>query len=139
MSKEPYMWIKENNRLVPADPWTAERFDDFKEGALLKAATLTVPRSVPFNSHYWATLSTICKATEIAPDADYLHKALLKLNNYTKPVYNKQGQVIELVVDSIAFDKMLQPEFDKYFEHAQRTLAEDFGICWDDYTLKQKG
>lgn len=136
---EPYMWIKENNRLVPADPWTAERFDGFKEGALLKAATLTVPRSLPKNNFYWVVLSEICKATEIAPNAKYLHGALLKLCGYVTPVYNKSGKVIELVVDSTSFDRMEQPEFDKYFEHAQRTLAEDFGICWDDYTLKQKG
>lgn len=134
MAKESYILIKEQNHLVAANPWTFERLDKFPEGVELKAATLTVARSLPFQGFYWVMLTNICKATEVAPSSTHLHKALLKLCKYVKIVYNTDGEPIEMVEDSTAFDEMNQPEFFEYVEQAKRALAEHVGVVWDDYT-----
>ncbi len=133
MTKQPYIFTREGTRLIPAEPWTAERLDGFPEGVYIKAATLTRPRSLPFQGFYWVHLSNIIKATECAATPDHLHKALLKLSGYTAPVYNSQGKIIELVEDSTAFDKMDQDEFYAYVEKAKFALANHLGIVWDDY------
>ena len=134
MSKQPYILRREGTKLVPADAWTAERLDAFPERKDLKAATITQPRSLPFQGFYWVHLSEIVKATECAPTPEHLHKALLKITGYVTPVSNAEGRVIELVVDSTAFDKMDQDAFFEYVEKAKKALAEHLGILWDDYS-----
>jgi len=137
MSKQPYILQKENGRLVAADQWTYERLDKFKDGDVLKAAKLTKPRSLPFQGFYWVSLDNICKATEIAPTAEHLHKALLKLCKYVTPVMDVHGRVIELVPDSTAFEAMDQAEFYEYVELAKLVMARDLGINWDDYGKRE--
>lgn len=133
MKQQPFIFEVRNGSLSPADMWTAERMDGYRQGAVVRVDKITLPRSLPWQGHYWVGLTNIIKATECAPTADHLHKALLKLCRYTTPVTDANGRVIELVVDSTAFDKMNQPEFEQYVERAKAALAEQLRIVWDDY------
>lgn len=132
--KPPFILIREGTKLVAADPYTAERLDKFPEGKALKAATITLPRSVPFQGFYWVHLSNIVKATDCAPSPEHLHRALLKLCKYVTPVTDKSGTVIDLVPDSTAFENMGQTQFYEYVEKAKKALAEHLQIVWEDYS-----
>ena len=135
MSKQPFIFYRQGSSLVPAEPWTAERLDQYPEGKQLKAATLTQSRSVAFQGFYWVHLAEICRATECAATADHLHKSLLKLCGYWHQTTDIKGNVIDIAVDSTRFEKMDQPEFFEYVEQAKKVLATELGIVWDDYTL----
>jgi hypothetical protein len=132
MTQQPWIFTVEHNRLAPADPWTQERLGELKPEVTYKIDKIARPRSLPFQGMYWATLNQIVKATGIAPTPDALHKALLTLTKRVTPVLDLKGNVISLVPDSTAFERMDQETFGKYVDEAKLELAK-MDIVWEDY------
>lgn len=135
----PYLFTVVGGRLQPFDAHCEAHLQKFPNGTTLKCANLVQPRSLPFQGYYWATLANIVDGTGIAPTPNHLHDALVKLCGYVSVVTDIRGKPIDMVRDSTAFDKMDEPEFHDYVQHAQLVLAERFGINWDDYTLANRG
>lgn len=136
--KRPYLFTVSRGQLCPFDAHAESHLAKFADGTVLKCANLVQPRCIPFQGYYWATLANVVENTGIAPTADHLHDALVKLCGYVSIVTDIHGKPIDMVRDSTAFDKMDEPAFHEYVDHAQRVLAERFGITWDEYTLKGK-
>ena len=134
-NKAPYLFNMCGGQLVPFDAYTEERLQRFPEGTLVRCPNVTQPRSLPFHSAYWATLSQIVTATECAASADHLHDWLVKVCGYTTMIVDRHGKPVDMVRDSTRFEKMGEPEFQQYVAAAKRMLAERLGIVWDDFTL----
>lgn len=126
--------VVEGPALRPFDADTAARLENYRRDALVKCTGLTHPRTLPFQGYYWATLTAIVEATDCAPTADHLHDYLVKASRYTTLICDKNGKPVDVVRDSTAFDAMDEAEFSAYVRTAQRTLAEQLGIAWDDFT-----
>ena len=139
MAGRSYLWYVQGTTLRPFDDFTEAAVEHIQDGSVVRTQKPTVPRAIPFNSYYWATLANIVDGTGIAPTAHHLHDALVKLCGYVSVVTDINGKPIDMVRDSTAFDRMDEPEFHDYVMHAQQILAERFGINWDDYTLANKG
>lgn len=136
-NRQPYLFTVSRGQLCPFDAYAEQHVRKFADGTVLKCANLTQPRSLPFQGLYWATLANIVEATEIAPTADHLHDALVKLSGYVSIITDINGKAIDMVRDSTAFDRMDEPQFHQYVEKAIKILAERFGINWDDFTKKR--
>lgn len=133
-AKRPYLFTVEGLKLKPFDVDTEMRLQDFQQGQLLRCTSLTRPRSLPFQGHYWATLTNIVDATECAATVDHLHDFLVKACGYTSIICDVKGMPMDVVRDSTAFDAMDENEFQKYVNAAQRVLAERIGLDWADFT-----
>lgn len=137
-SRQPYLFTVSRGQLCPFDAHAEAHIGKFRDGTVLKCANLVQPRSIPFQGLYWATLANIVEATEIAPTADHLHDALVKLSGYVSVITDVRGNPIDMVRDSTAFDKMDEAQFHQYVDKAIKVLAERFGINWDDFTKKDR-
>lgn len=89
-----------------------------------------VKRSKRSNKHlrtYWKALGGVVKATGIWPTRDHLHNELLPMCGFfSKFVDWETGEVRE-VRDSVAFENMMQDEFNQYFKVAMEKLAARVG------------
>lgn len=134
---QPLILVRDiSNHLSAHDAWTDHRLSLLPLNKPLKIDKIVLPRKLPFQGYYWATLTEIVTATEIAATARHLHNSLLKLTGYGAPIYNTKGEFVDWAIDSTAFDAMDQVAFEEYVRHAQRALAEKIGINWDDYTRR---
>lgn len=134
---QPLILVRDiRNYLSAYDAWTDHRLSLLPIAKPLKIEKIILPRKLPFQGMYWATLTNIVKATEVAATAKHLHNALLKLTGYGAPIHNAKGEYVDWAADSTAFDAMDQIAFEEYVRHAQKALAENIGINWDDYTRR---
>lgn len=112
--------------LAPASSYDAEQFDALPPGAEVDVAPRT-KRSMPQHRTYWKALGEVVKATEAWPTAEHLHDALKRDLGYVSVRNNLIGRPY-VVADSIAFDEMIQPEFQAFFNAAMRRISEVTGI-----------
>lgn len=115
-------------RLAPVTAWDAELLADCKDGQEFDLVRRS-PRSAPHNGMYWAQLGLIVKATELFPTSDHMHRWIKYGLGYAVDiVHPKTGEVLAKTVDSTAFDKMDQAEFNEFYRQAERLIAQELGI-----------
>jgi hypothetical protein len=117
----------ENGRLSPLTIWDAELLSDMPNGTEFEIFRLS-PRSVRHNGMYRAQLDLIVKATEAFPSPDKMHDWIKHSLGYTAPIMDPKGNIIAVVLDSAAFDKMDQAAFNVFYQQAERLIAEEMGI-----------
>jgi hypothetical protein len=72
---------------------------------------------------YWKALHLVVQNDDRWPTAEHLHDDLKHSCGYVRQVLNFETGELGTVVDSIAFDKMTQPEFQEYMNLAMSKLA----------------
>ena len=118
----------DRGRITPVTAADAELLSECKDGQEFDLVRRS-PRSTPHNSMYWAQLNWIVKATEAFPTAEHMHRWIKwGLGYATDIVHPKTGEVLAKTVDSTAFDKMDQAEFNEFYKQAARLILEEMGI-----------
>lgn len=126
--KPPHIIVRKTPRgLSPVAAFFAEGLMSAPIGTEYDLVPRT-KRSNPHHAKYWATLGDVVRATGQWPTAAHLHDELKLACGYMRKVPDWQtGRVLE-IVDSIAFDKMTQAEFNDYFTAAMAKLTEHVGF-----------
>jgi len=128
MAKRPIASvIWKGGRLSPLTHWDAELLNEEAAGTEYRLTRVS-PRSTPHNGMYWAQLGLIVKATEAFPTADNMHDWVKAKLGYVEPVMDHAGKVIAMKLESTAFDKMDQKDFNVFYEKATRLILEEMGI-----------
>ena len=118
-------------RLSPVSAWDAELLADAPNGAEFDLVRRS-PRSKSHNGMYWAQLGLIVKATDAWPTSEKMHEWVKAELRYTSPVLGPKGQIVAMIVDSTAFDKMDQAAFNAFYERASALIAAEMGIDMAD-------
>lgn len=123
------------NPIVRKTPRGLSPVSSYDAELLLSAPVATeydlVPRtkrSSPQNRLYWQTLAQVVRATGKWPTAAHLHHELKLVCGFKMSVVDWETGTVRQVVDSTAFDKMTNDEFNIYFEMAMAKLAEHLGF-----------
>lgn len=123
MSKErpPIFMQRRGSFLAPAAPMDGEALEAFPTGKNLRVA-ITQPRSIKQHRLYFAMLNLVAEnmATEVTSDA--LHEWVKLRCGVSVAIPLKSGAV-DLVAGSIAFDKMDQDQFNRFFERAATLIV----------------
>lgn len=128
MSKAPRPIVrKTGGTLSPVSAWDAELLDGFPANAEFDLV-LRSPRSARHSSMYWAQLGLIVKATGAFATAEKMHVWIKVKLGYVAPIFGPKGEVIGMSVDSAAFDKMNQADFNVFYERAVELVAREMGI-----------
>lgn len=112
----------QEGHLIPMRVHDAALLADMTVNVEMKAV-LTMPRSVPHSSKYWAILGKIVDNQNYFPSSKVLHKGIKAKLGYNTTYQFKDG--FEFTSDeSIAFDSMTQDEFNLYYEQAMQFIME---------------
>ena len=76
---------------------------------------------------YWKALALVVHNDDRWPSPEHLHHNLKLACGYKWQAINMETGEFADVVDSIAFDKMTQPQFKKYMDIAMEKLASVIG------------
>jgi hypothetical protein len=114
-------------RLSPVSAWDAELLSDYPHGTEFDLVART-KRSNPHNRMYRAQLSQIVKATGAYPTPVLMHRWIKHRLGYTEPVFDPNGNVVAVVLDSTAFDEMDQAAFMRFYEQVVQLVAAEMGI-----------
>lgn len=117
-----------HGRLHPVTGWDAELLADCKDGQEFNLVRRS-PRSTLHNGMYWAQLGLIVKATDLFPTAEHMHRWVkFGLGYATNIIHPMTGEVLAKTVDSTDFESMDQAEFNEFYKHAERLIAQELGI-----------
>lgn len=115
MSDDPPILMKRLfDKLVPASALDADHLRDFPVGKSLRVR-ITMPRNVGRLRLYWAVLKLVHENMDSPPPIKRLHEAIKVRLGYTETIRFK-GAAPVVIPASIAFDKMSEPEFAKFFD-----------------------
>ncbi|KGM44459.1 hypothetical protein JY97_00475 [Alkalispirochaeta odontotermitis] len=112
--------------LIPLDAYDAEAIAADPKGTeydLVKRSK----RNWPHLKKYWKCLHMVVANDDRWPTASHLHDDLKLACGYVRQCLNFETGELSQVVDSIAFDKMTQPEFEEYYNRAFAKLASVIG------------
>lgn len=128
MAKEqaPVYLVRKGNSLVAELQSDLERIQAIPNGQRVRVE-LKQPRNNDRLRLYWRMLSYVREATDCAPTSEYLHSAVKLELDFGTPVKLQNGMKV-LVPSSIAFDKMDEPEFQKFFDRAVQFLTATYGF-----------
>ena len=105
--------FKRDGVLYPVTRYDAETIEEMPNDQLFDLKP-TSKRSEQHHKKYFAVLNDVVKTTDKWPTSQHLHDDLKMLCGYYIP-------------DSIAFTKMDQQEFSKFFDQAMGKLSEAIG------------
>lgn len=88
--------------------------------------TLHTGRSPSRLRWYWSFLGRVVAATECSPNAESLHDVVKLHTGFVTPVMVK-GMTV-MVPRSVSFSSMSEAEFAGFLQHAERFIAEAYGI-----------
>lgn len=114
--------MRRGSFLVPCAPTDSNGLDAFPVNKPLKVK-ITQPRSIQQHRLYWTMLDLVAENLDQDITGDDLHEWMKLKLNVSKPVRQRNGEIV-YVPGSIAFDKMEQPEFRKFFDKAKALLVE---------------
>lgn len=136
MPSPKLMFERRGTALHPTDPWSLERLCAYPERTPL-GVTLTSARRRGKNALYWAGLALLVENIEDEhyPTSRKLHEGILDELNMTTILW-RIDKTFRVVPDSIAFDNMDDPEFDIFFENAQRLIVGRWGWSPFDEWIK---
>lgn len=123
--RAPIYAIKRRGYFEPSAAMDAEEFDRFPNGLEVEIV-IKSKRSLPALRYYWAVLGATVKATGRWPSKDNLSDELKMACGVTE-VRRKMTGEYYLAPDSVAFDRMQEPDFKDYMTRAFATLAEHIG------------
>lgn len=112
--------------LRPVDQEDAARIASDDRGTQYDLIKRTKRRSKQLRT-YWKALHLVVQGDDRWPTAEHLHDALKLSCGYVRQALNLETAEIVEIIDSIAFDKMTQPEFQQYMDKAMKLLAETVG------------
>lgn len=126
--------VKEGNALVPADPYSAELLDGYKNKHQLKV-DIRSDRSRGKLNEYWAGLGLLVanfddEDKERWTDSKKLHKTMMEALGYSERVYRLDG-TYRMEVDSVALDNMDEETFLEVFERIRAAVVRRWG--WDPW------
>ncbi len=119
--RSPIFMQRRGSFLVPDAPIDGEMLDAFPTRKKLRVA-ITQPRSIPQLRLYWSMLHLVADnmSTEITSEA--LHEWIKMRCGVSVAIPLRNGQV-DHVPGSIAFDKMDQDQFGRFFERAATLIV----------------
>jgi hypothetical protein len=111
------------------EPRTRQAADLLAEYALHSDVEVSVKkrRSLPQLRLYFKMLSNVVDATGAWPTVEHLHDALKMDLGFTTPVKRMDGEIV-WIPDSAAMGQMDSVKFRKFFDAAQKRLAEVCGF-----------
>lgn len=129
MAKRPekpvYGFRRKGNSLVPDMDHDMRALESIAQGELVRV-DIRQWRNVGRHRAYWMMLSEVVDATEAALTPERLHE-VLKLETGVIELIRLPTGISVAIPGSIAFEKMDEDEFVKFFESAKRWLAETYG------------
>ena len=121
--------IKSGSTLRPYDKLSGIQLEEHESGQVFQLAPLK-GRKHNRNSLYWVGLQNAVDATDNWLNRNQLHRELKLNTGYTTTL--RFGSVDWVVDDSTAFDKMTEPEFDRYFNKARDWFIMKYGFdAWE--------
>lgn len=118
--RPPILVVRRGNALYALDDSAALFIQELPSGKPLKAK-VTRPRSLPQHRLYWAIVQKIVDNLDGITD-DEMHDWIKRQLGYVTVIKFKSGP--ETFVQSIAFDKMPQDEFERFFDGFLKLLNE---------------
>lgn len=124
MSKErpPIFVQRRGSFLVPQAPIDSELLDGFPSGKPLRVA-ITQPRSVPQLRLYWSMLRLVADNMETEVTTEALH-GWIKMRCGVSVAIPLRSGAVDQVPGSVAFDKMDQEAFGRFFDRAMDLVVE---------------
>lgn len=121
----PLLMVRSGQLLRPADDLAAEDMLSLKEGKFV-LVTATHPRSLPHHRLFFAMIRKIARATPTPLDEDALRDYITVKAGHVKTIPLAFGKTYQAPA-SIAWDKMDQADFRKFFDRAVEIILTD--IC----------
>lgn len=121
----PVFMVRKGLALVPETDMDAEAIINIPHGHSVEI-TLKRERSNPRLRAYWQMLYEVVKATDCAPSEERLHEAVKLQTGYIDRIRLGNGMTVA-IPGSVAFDKMTEDEFVRFFKGAERWLAQTYG------------
>lgn len=124
MSRErpPIFMQRRGSFLVPQAPIDGELLDAYPAGRALRVA-VTQPRSVPQLRLYWSMLRLVADNMSAEVTTEALHNWIKMRCGVSAAIPLKSGKV-DFVPGSVAFDKMDQEAFGRFFDRAMDLVVE---------------
>lgn len=120
--RPPMIMARRGGFLAPWTPADSLQLEKLPTGVALKVRA-TQPRSLPQHRLYFVMLDLVADNLDQDLTGDDLHEWVKLKVGCVKPIRLRNGDIAE-VPASIAFDKMEQAEFQKFFDRAKRLLVE---------------
>lgn len=102
--------------LRAADRESQDALDAIPSGVVVRAV-ISRPRNLKHMRKFFALLNAVFPHQDEYATLEKLRKAVICATGFAETVTLPDGRLM-LVADSIAFDKMEQPEFDAFYEKA---------------------
>jgi len=141
-----FWFVMENGRPIIEDPKSWALIESLKPGQWY-AATIKSDRSNGKLGHWWAGLGWMIDRWQHTGDPRgklfttqrKLHNRVLTLLGYVEPLYDEDGNTLQLLPDSVAFEAMNEAEFLEMFEKARVLAFDKWGIDpWEEWRLEQQ-
>ncbi len=116
MTEPKPLVILSGGQLRPYTQLTAIQMQEYESGQVF-TLTPRKGRKHNRNSLYWVGLQNAVNATDRWLNRNQLHRELKLNTGYTTTL--RHGSIDWVVDDSTAFDKMTEPEFNRYFDKAR--------------------
>ena len=120
-TEQPILMQRRGLGLAPCSLMDSDALDRFPFGKALRVR-VTRDRSNPQLRLYFALLGKVAENLDQDVTADDLHEFLKLKLGYTRPIKLRNGQIAE-VASSVAFNRMTQDEFNRYFEAAKDLIV----------------
>jgi hypothetical protein len=129
----PFRMTVDGGRLAPADAYTAERLDSYRNGSPILVQPVTDPMSKR-RKQYWAILALVVKDCPCpwrrVSDASNAIKEELGVVEHGRTVANVPTRYVKSLND------LTEPEFETFFEDAMMVLQRVTGV--DPLTLRKE-
>lgn len=120
--RAPIIMQRRGAFLVPEAPVDGEALADFPTGKRLKVK-ITQPRNLGQHRLYWAMLGLVCQNLDQPLSDKALHGWVKLKLGISEVVQQRNGETV-LIPGSVAFDKMEQADFAKFFDQAVTLITQ---------------
>ena len=122
--RPPILMQRRGAFLAPYAAADGEAIERFPGQKVLKVR-VSQPRSLPQHRLYFGLLDKVAENLDQDVTGDDLHEWVKLKLGYVTPIRLRTGEIVE-VPKSIAFDKMPQDEFQRFFNDAKTLVIEGF-------------
>ncbi len=137
MTERPAILMRRSgDNLMPCSVMDSEAVREFDSGKAVRVK-ITQPRNVGQHRLYFAALKLVHENLDDPPSIDKLHDAVKVRLGYCSVMKFKGGGEVT-IPDSIAFDRMKQPEFNKFFAAFCRLVHDVIVPGLDSEALEAK-
>lgn len=118
--RAPIQMVRRGSFLAPYTPFDSEQLERFSAGKVLRVR-VSQARSAKQLRLYRAMLNLVVANLDQEVTDDALHEWMKLKLGYTMPIRQRNGDIVH-VPASVAFDKMDQPTFQRFFDEAKRMV-----------------